>query len=29
MNNPDDSQPHFWRDAALPFLEARAVADGR
>ena len=29
MNNPDDSQPRFWRDAALPFLEARAVADGR
>ena len=27
MNNPDDSQPRFWRDAALPFLEARAVAD--
>jgi len=29
VNKPDDSQPRFWRDAALPFLEARAVADGR
>ncbi|EWC42712.1 helix-turn-helix domain-containing protein [Pseudomonas stutzeri] len=29
MNDPDDSQPRFWRDAALPFIEARAVADGR
>ncbi|WP_312917947.1 AraC family transcriptional regulator [Stutzerimonas kunmingensis] len=29
MNGSDDSQPRFWRDAALPFLEARAVADGR
>lgn len=24
-----DSEPHFWRDAALPFIEARAVEDGR
>ncbi len=23
------AQPHFWRDAALPFLEARWVEDGR
>jgi AraC-like DNA-binding protein len=29
VNNPDDDQPRFWRDDALPFLEARAVADGR
>ncbi len=29
VNNPDDDQPRFWRDPALPFLEARAVADGR
>lgn len=29
MNGSDDSQPRFWRDAALPFLEARVVADGR
>lgn len=29
VNNPNDDQPRFWRDAALPFLEARAVADGR
>lgn len=29
VNNPDDDQPRFWRDAALPFLEARAVNDGR
>jgi len=29
VNGSDDSQPRFWRDAALPFLEARAVADGR
>ncbi len=21
--------PHFWRDDALPFIEARAIADGR
>lgn len=24
-----DQAPHFWRDAALPFIEARAIADGR
>lgn len=31
MNNPnhDTTEPHFWRDAALPFIEARAVEDGR
>ncbi|HCA00173.1 MAG TPA: AraC family transcriptional regulator, partial [Pseudomonas sp.] len=29
MNKPDDDQPRFWRADALPFLEARAVADGR
>jgi AraC-like DNA-binding protein len=29
VNGSDDSQPRFWRDATLPFLEARAVADGR
>lgn len=28
-SNHDDTQPRFWRDAALPFIEARAVADGR
>lgn len=26
---PQDSAPRFWRDAALPFIEARAIADGR
>ncbi|WP_263139082.1 AraC family transcriptional regulator [Pseudomonas sp. RIT-PI-AD] len=27
---PDDrALPRFWRDAALPFIEARAVEDGR
>ncbi|MCG6574801.1 AraC family transcriptional regulator [Pseudomonas sp. AF32] len=26
--HPDDT-PRFWRDAALPFIEARAIADGR
>jgi AraC-like DNA-binding protein len=24
-----DAQPYFWRDAALPFIEVRAIADGR
>lgn len=24
-----DDAPRFWRDAALPFIEARAIADGR
>lgn len=24
-----DQAPRFWRDAALPFIEARAIADGR
>ncbi|CAN1601801.1 AraC family transcriptional regulator [Pseudomonas mediterranea] len=24
-----DSAPRFWRDSALPFIEARAIADGR
>jgi AraC-like DNA-binding protein len=24
-----DTQPSFWRDAALPFIEVRAIADGR
>ncbi|AHL33691.1 AraC family transcriptional regulator [Pseudomonas brassicacearum] len=24
-----DAAPRFWRDAALPFIEARAIADGR
>ena len=27
--NDNNTQPHFWRDAALPFIEARAVEDGR
>lgn len=27
--NHNDTQPRFWRDTALPFIEARAVADGR
>ncbi|CAI8809669.1 helix-turn-helix domain-containing protein [Pseudomonas sp. IT-P395] len=26
--NPEKA-PRFWRDAALPFIEARAIADGR
>lgn len=26
---PDKSTPTFWRDAALPFIEARYVQDGR
>ncbi|MEJ1228200.1 AraC-type DNA-binding protein [Pseudomonas sp. NFACC09-4] len=26
---PQDDAPRFWRDAALPFIEARAIADGR
>ena len=24
-----DTAPQFWRDAALPFIEARSIADGR
>ncbi|SDE23804.1 helix-turn-helix transcriptional regulator [Paraburkholderia lycopersici] len=24
-----DTQPSFWRDPALPFIEVRAIADGR
>ncbi|MBC2688591.1 MULTISPECIES: AraC family transcriptional regulator [Pseudomonas] len=24
-----DKAPRFWRDAALPFIEARSIADGR
>ena len=24
-----DKSPRFWRDAALPFIEARSIADGR
>lgn len=24
-----EKEPHFWRDDALPFIEARAIADGR
>ncbi|WP_338801565.1 AraC family transcriptional regulator [Pseudomonas sp. RSB 5.4] len=24
-----EKAPHFWRDDALPFIEARAIADGR
>lgn len=24
-----DQAPRFWRDSALPFIEARAIADGR
>ncbi|MCL6702475.1 AraC family transcriptional regulator [Pseudomonas sp. T1.Ur] len=24
-----DAAPRFWRDAALPFIEARSIADGR
>ena len=26
---PCDTLPRFWRDAALPFIEVRAIADGR
>ncbi|RAR48765.1 AraC family transcriptional regulator [Paraburkholderia unamae] len=26
---PSDAQPSFWRDPALPFIEVRAIADGR
>jgi AraC-like DNA-binding protein len=29
MRTPSDAQPRFWRDDALPFVEARAIADGR
>lgn len=29
LPTPADAQPQFWRDAALPFIEARAIADGR
>lgn len=25
----DDTRPRFWRDARLPFIEARSVSDGR
>ncbi len=28
-NARESTQPRFWRDAALPFIEARAVEDGR
>ncbi|WP_417796651.1 AraC family transcriptional regulator [Stutzerimonas nitrititolerans] len=28
-NAHESTQPRFWRDAALPFIEARAVEDGR
>src|SRR6516164_4453265 len=24
-----DAQPYFWRDADLPFIEVRAISDGR
>ncbi|MDI3399274.1 AraC family transcriptional regulator [Pseudomonas sp. V88_4] len=26
---PSEQTPRFWRDDALPFIEARAIADGR
>ncbi|NBF11682.1 AraC family transcriptional regulator [Pseudomonas sp. Fl4BN1] len=26
---PTDQAPRFWRDPALPFIEARSIADGR
>jgi len=31
LQNPasNDATPVFWRDAALPFIEARSIADGR
>ncbi|WP_322062617.1 AraC family transcriptional regulator [Paraburkholderia sp. J63] len=29
MPHPTDSTPTFWRDEALPFIEVRAIADGR
>ncbi|MCG5075608.1 helix-turn-helix transcriptional regulator [Paraburkholderia tagetis] len=29
MPQPTDSTPVFWRDPALPFIEVRAIADGR
>ncbi|HKU00067.1 MAG TPA: AraC family transcriptional regulator [Paraburkholderia sp.] len=29
MPQPTDSTPTFWRDKALPFIEVRAIADGR
>ncbi|MDR3096420.1 MAG: AraC family transcriptional regulator [Paraburkholderia sp.] len=29
MPQPTDSTPTFWRDRALPFVEVRAIADGR
>lgn len=28
-NARESTQPRFWRDAALPFIEVRAVEDGR
>ncbi|MGY2237282.1 AraC family transcriptional regulator [Pseudomonas gingeri] len=27
--HPDDRAPYFWRDATLPFIEARSIQDGR
>lgn len=29
MPHPTHSTPTFWRDEALPFIEVRAIADGR
>ncbi|MGC5699085.1 AraC family transcriptional regulator [Pseudomonas sp. NFXW11] len=29
MKPAPDQAPQFWRDPALPFIEARAIADGR
>lgn len=29
MSQPADATPSFWRDSALPFIEVRAIADGR
>ena len=29
MPKDTDKAPRFWRDDALPFIEARSIADGR
>ena len=29
MSSADPNEPRFWRDAALPFVEARSIRDGR
>src|SRR3569832_1501928 len=29
MSSGDPNEPRFWRDPALPFVEARSIRDGR